>query len=100
MYCFYLEFDLFDFRRVLVCLCVCVCAAEAACERVSLQHALFGLCLTSYLLFAPREALVSVRPCRAILPLTHAYSDLIGPWFVVLNHTCLYRLGQNRNNTL
>lgn len=64
--------------RLNVCLCVCVC--------VSIQQALFGSCLTSYLLSSPRGANVSVWPCRAILPLKHTHWELIGPQLLTHAH--------------
>lgn len=59
----------FDFRCMNVCVQPCsVCLSPR-------KHALFGLCLTSYLLPSPRGTLVSVWPCRAILPLVPAHSS-------------------------
>lgn len=42
------------------------------------KRALFGLCLTGYLLPSPKRALVSVWPCRAILPPVPAQQTPIG----------------------
>lgn len=81
---FAMKLALFGFS----CVNVCVQLRQHVC--VSLQHALFGLCLTSYRLSSPRGALVSVCPCRAILPHTHTNRDLIGLQLHTFYHTRPY----------
>lgn len=67
--------------------CVCVCLSPFA------KRALFGLCLTSYLLPSPRGALVSVWPCRAILPLVPTHQTPIGRPLHALHRSRPYRRG-------
>lgn len=69
------------------CVNVCLCVQLRLDGCVSAQQALLGSCLTSYLLPSLRGALVSVWPCRAILPLAHTHHDPIGPQHSELNHT-------------
>lgn len=101
--CFPCELAEFDFWCVKLCVClcatkqhVCVCVCVCVCLSPFAKRALFGLCLTSYLPTSPRGALVSVWPCRAILPLVPAHQTPIGRPLHALHRSWPYRWGWER----
>lgn len=78
---------------------ICVCRWGWMCVCVSSQQALFGLCLTSYLLSSPRGALVSVWPCRAILILHTPTQTSLDQRFMI-THTYIHKYRSRKRRVL